>query len=271
MVPVFLFRVATKSLSTFIAGIGNQGGMSMSNNYDVDFSFDPTKCADLLKRMGDYGITFASGGSTASEGDADGVGTSIPTVSSGTMLKLLCDEAQLPNIQAATGQITGRMLGEGQVNYPHTKVYSDFQLGWMGDANMIPLKFLNLWYGFIFQELDSGGQEILPQKEITASLSTIKEKSSTSTVDQNIRVAYPDSYLCNILITKTDRGADAPNQKAPISYRMLNAFPYSIDAVPLSYGASQIVKITANFYYQKHKVVYNDVSNFQQSSSINLL
>ena len=99
----------------------------MSNNYDVDFSFDPTKCADLLSRMGDYGITFASGGSTASEGDADGVGTSIPTVSSGTMLKLLCDEAQLPNIQAATGQITGRMLGEGQVNYPHTKVYSDFQ------------------------------------------------------------------------------------------------------------------------------------------------
>ena len=35
----------------------------------------------------------------------------------------LCDEAQLPNVQAATGTLKGRYLGEGQVNYPHTQEF----------------------------------------------------------------------------------------------------------------------------------------------------
>ena len=34
-------------------------------------------------------------------------------------------------------------MGEGQVNYAHTRVFSEFQLGFQCDANMVPLKFLN--------------------------------------------------------------------------------------------------------------------------------
>ena len=29
--------------------------------------------------------------------------------------------------------------------------------------------------------------------------------------------------------------------------------------IPLSFGSSQLVKCTANFYYGKHRVVYNDL------------
>ena len=42
-------------------------------------------------------------------------------------------------------------------------------------------------------------------------------------------------------------------------YILEDIYPYSIDAVPMSYGTSQITKVTANFYYTKHTVVYNDV------------
>ena len=66
------------------------------------------------------------------------------------IFEFLCDEAQLPNIQAATGTIEGRYLGEGQVNYPHTRVFTEVQLGFQCDANMTPLKYLNDWYGKIF-------------------------------------------------------------------------------------------------------------------------
>ena len=45
------------------------------------------------------------------------------------IFEFLCDEAQLPNIQAATGTIEGRYTGEGQVNYPHTRVFTEVQLG----------------------------------------------------------------------------------------------------------------------------------------------
>ena len=68
------------------------------------------------------------------------------------IFEFLCDEAQLPNIQAATGTIEGRYTGEGQVNYPHTRVFTEVQLGFQCDANMTPLKYLNDWYGRIFNE-----------------------------------------------------------------------------------------------------------------------
>ncbi|BCV04589.1 MAG: hypothetical protein CM15mV89_0310 [Caudoviricetes sp.] len=37
------------------------------------------------------------------------------------MFSFLCDEAQLPNVQAASGTLKGRYLGEGQINYAHTR------------------------------------------------------------------------------------------------------------------------------------------------------
>ena len=58
-----------------------------------------------------------------------------------------------------TGQTSGRLLGEGQVNYAHTRLYTDFQLGWICDADLTPLKFLNVWYGHIFGELDTKGNQ----------------------------------------------------------------------------------------------------------------
>ena len=45
-------------------------------------------------------------------------------------------------------------------------------------------------------------------------------------------------------------------------YTLIDCFPYAIDAVPLSYGASQVTKVTANFYYSKYSIVYNDIRNF---------
>lgn len=230
------------SLKTFIDTVKDQGGFSISNNFDLEFNFNSG--SQLINRLSDGGIKFGN------------------DTSSGTLLKILCDEAQLPNIQAATGQITGRFLGEGQINYPHTKLYSDFQLGWLCDANMLPLKFLNLWYGFIFQDYDTKGKEIKPTITSGKSLDQLKGNSgalnnSNALLQKSVRLNYPEDYMCNIVITKTERGAKAPNERASISYTMIDAFPYAIDAVPMSYGASQITKVTANFYYAKHSVVYN--------------
>ena len=70
----------------------------------------------------------------------------------GNALSFMCDEAQLPNTQAATGTIKGRYLGEGEINYPHTRIFTEMQLGFQCTADMGPLKFLNDWYGNIFRE-----------------------------------------------------------------------------------------------------------------------
>ena len=65
-------------------------------------------------------------------------------------LTLFCEEASLPGMMANTGQTTGVYMGEGQVNYAHTKSFTDITLGWTCDANLLPLKFLNTWIDFIF-------------------------------------------------------------------------------------------------------------------------
>ena len=39
---------------------------------------------------------------------------------------------------------------------------------------------------------------------------------------------------------------------------MEECYPYSIDTVPLSYGTSQLTRVSANFYYAKHSVVYQN-------------
>jgi hypothetical protein len=226
----------------------------MSNNYDVEFTFNSS--SGLMERFSSYGFEFKNGSTLST----------VPT-SSASIIKILCDEAQLPNVQSATGQTTGKYLGEGQVNYPHTRLYSDFQLSWMCDANMIPLKFLNTWYEWIFQNYDVAGTIINPkQVNPNTILTDIKKEAFVADSVRAVKLNYPNTYLANIVITKTERGRNAPNSRAPIAYTMIDAYPYSIDAIPLSYGASQITKVSANFYYAKHQVTYNNISKLENDS-----
>jgi len=224
------------SLDTFLQSIAQRGGMSMTNGYDVDFNL-PSSLANYLNPwVGD--VTNARSPSEK-----------------GIMIKLLCDEAQLPNVQAATGSVSGRFLGESQVNYPYAKFYSDLSLTWMCDADMIPLKFVTAWHSYIF----NGGDPDDP-KTSEAGLNTIKNITPRP-INRAVRLKYPEEYACPTMrITKTERNGVAPNGRASVTYILENAYPYSIDSVPLSYGTSQITKVTANFYYQKHTVVFGDAT-----------
>jgi hypothetical protein len=250
-----------KGIASFMSVMAANGGMSYSNNFDVEFSFTRQANSPLLQRFNSFGYGFKQGNNIT--GSIDTIQSSSP----GAVLKMFCDEAQLPNIQAATGQLTGRFLGEGQINYPHTKMYSDFQLSWMCDANMTPLKFLNLWYGFIFQDYNPRGEAINPDHKKRQTLLSVKSGSGASGgdnayVEKTVRLHFPDEYLGNIIVTKTEKGKSAANSRAAIAYTMIDCFPYSIDAVPLSYGASQVTKVSANFYYAKHQVTFNDIRGF---------
>ena len=232
------------SLNTFIAAIAKNGGMSMTNGYDVEFELPPGLKKEVDQTVGN--VSAAADGS-----DPAGV------------IKLLCDEAQLPNIQAATGQMNGRYLGEKQLSYPYAKFYSDISLSWMCDANMTPLKFLTVWHHWIFGGADLGPNQDSPkilQKNslsLGRNLTEIKQQPD-HLINRAVRLKYPEEYLAKVRITKTEKGPFAPNQRTPISYVLQDAYPYSIDAIPLSYGTSQITRVTANFYYAKHTVIFRD-------------
>jgi hypothetical protein len=232
------------SINGFIEAIAANGGMSMSNGYEVEFDLSSTgELQGLVSKV-------AGNIATDSEGNK------------GFLVKYLCDEAQLPSVQAMTGQINGRHLGEGQINYAHTKMYSDFSLSWMCDANMTPLKFLTMWHSYIF----NGGNADVPVADLAGNRFDSFKGSANSRTDRpfnrSIRLKFPNQYMAKVKICKTERGKNAPNSRSSVIYLMEDCYPYAVDAVPLSYGASQITKVTANFYYAKHTVFFNDISKF---------
>ena len=258
-----IFSVSqSKGLAKFVDVIAQQGGMSYSNNFDVVFNFGNTDHQLIRDRFKKIGLEFGLGTSSA---DTD---EKLDGSQAADVLKMFCEEAQLPNVQSSTGNLTGVRLGEGQINYATGKLYTDFQLGWMCDANMTPLKFLNSWQSFIFNEYDSDNNDVLDEtgKYIRTGASLSELKSETGTLgsrDKSIRLHYPDQYQCNITITKTEKGKSAANSRASMMYTLIDCFPYAIDAVPLSYGASQVTKVTANFYYSKYSILYNNITDFQ--------
>ena len=184
--------------------------MSFSNSFKVDIR----------------GTGTASGGNSIS----DDYG-----MSGDNMFSFLCDEAQLPNVQAATGTLKGRYLGEGQINYAHTRVFTEFQLGFQCDADMTPLKYLNSWFGQIFSEIPGDG-------------GTYENQRST-------RLEYPSNYCRDIYITKSEMGVTGAASRESICYVMERAWPFAIDAVPLQFGTAQITKVTAQFYYTRHHII----------------
>jgi hypothetical protein len=225
----------TKSLQAFMTEMAAYGGMSFSNGYDVDIEF-PTSAAELKTKLT----------------------TDFPEWNKDEgILHIMCEEAQLPNVQAATGQLQGRYLGENQLHYSYARFFSDLSLTWMCDANMTPLKFFNAWTNYMFD--GSGGETI--QEAGSLRLKKLTGKGPLP-LERTIRPQFPEKYLSNMRITKVEKGPSAPNERASIAYILQDCYPYSIDSVPLSYGTSQITKVTVNFYYAKHSIVNNNMKGY---------
>lgn len=194
----------------FLAGI--KQGMAMSNTFEVQFKSLPGKLTAALNE----------------------VGFSDPNLGATKNLVLLCEEASLPGIMASTGQTTGVLMGEGQVNYAHTKSYQDVTLGWTCDANLLPLKFLNAWSSVIFSDIKENGKII------------------GGGIYSRNRLSYPEEYMCKeLVITKGERNKGSTLGRVGGIYTLYDAWPYSIQSTPVSYGASTLLKVTASFYYRR--------------------
>ena len=203
--------------------IGNKGGMSLTTGFDVYFQFGDRVSIDQK---------------FYNNGDDD-------------VVHMLCDEAQLPNVQSATGGMN-RYLGEGTVQYPHTRMFTDVSLGFLCDAQMTPFKFFSNWYGMIYGDemVDMGGNGV-------------EGARGTSPLQKNRvnRLKYMDEYQATVKIMKTEPNNASPSGRVPTVVMLENAYPYAIDAVPLAYGSSQVTRVNVNFYYSRHTVVSGNPGN----------
>jgi hypothetical protein len=169
---------------------------------------------------------------------------------------LLCSEASLPTSSFATGEVRDNFMGIPQ-EFAHTRLYTDIDFTFYVDTNYVNLKIFESWMDYI-----SGGSE-----------------AEISELDENYyrRMRYPDTYkVQTMFISKFERDFNSQ-----IDYQFINAFPKLVTAIPVSYGAADLLKVSVQFTYDRYIVNprgsirksntsgFNDITRVANDSTIN--
>ena len=168
----------------------------------------------------------------------------------GTKLGLLCTDASLPSSTYATAEVKDNFIGVTQ-EFAHTRIYTDIDFTFYIDHDYQVLKFFEFWMNFV-----SGGSEI-PQSNVNA----IKNGNYYR------RFNYPKYYKnSEIYIKKFERDYLQTNGKRSINYQFINAFPKSVTSIPVSYGPTDLLKVTVTMNYDRY--LYNkEVSEVNSTNS----
>ena len=144
-------------------------------------------------------------------------------------LSLLCAEASLPTSSMATGEVRDNFMGIPQ-EFAHTRLYTDIDFTFYVDSNYLNLRIFEAWMDYI-----AGGSQL-----------EINELSE----NYYRRMNYPDNYkVQTMFISKFERDFNSQ-----IDYQFINAFPKLVTAIPVSYGAADLLKVTVSFTYDRYIV-----------------
>ena len=140
---------------------------------------------------------------------------------------LLCAEASLPTSSMATAEVRDNFMGVPQ-EFAHTRLYTDIDFTFYIDSNYVNLRIFEAWMDYI-----AGGSELNELNE-----------------NYYRRMNYPDNYkVQTMFISKFERDFNSQ-----IDYQFVNAFPKLVTAIPVSYGAADLLKVTVSFTYDRYIV-----------------
>lgn len=144
------------------------------------------------------------------------------------LIELSCSEASLPGSSLVTNEINNDYTGVTE-RHAYRRLYDDrSDFTFYVDKNYYIIDYFENWIAFISGENDLGGQA-----EPTF----------------NYRVKFPNDYKTeNLFITKFERDYTG----RPLTYKFINAYPISINSMPVSYDSSQLLKCTVSFTYSRY-------------------
>jgi hypothetical protein len=152
---------------------------------------------------------------------------------------LLCCRASLPGSGFATADIVGKYQGVAE-KFAHTRTFVQIDMDFYVDTGYKSLKFLEHWMEFMSSGSETGGTQVGDD---------VSPIGADPLVDGfHFRMRYPNEYKCDeTRIIKFER-----DYKRYIEYRFFGLFPISLNATPVSYEGSQILKATASFHYDRY-------------------
>ena len=151
----------------------------------------------------------------------------IPGANSDEDYMLSCMEASLPGTSLATVELTNDHSGITERHVHRRQYDTTASFTFLVDRDYKQIKLFETWIGYIVNEQNSKDPNYF------------------------YRVNFPNQYKTMIGITKFERDY-LKNKRPPLEYRFLNAYPISIDSMPVSYEGVQTLKCTVNFNFSRY-------------------
>ena len=154
-------------------------------------------------------------------------------------IQLMCSEAVLPGSNLATYEINNDRTGVTE-KHVHRRIFDDrIDLTFYVDAGLYqPIKFFEQWMDYITNTAEEGVQ-------IPASLLQKEDPNYF------YRMRYPDDYMMEqgLIVRKFEK-----DHQNILEYEFVRAFPLAINAMPVSYDTSSLLKCTVSMSYIRYFV-----------------
>lgn len=160
------------------------------------------------------------------------------------MIEISCTEASLPGSSLATNEINNDFSGVTE-RHAYRRLYDDrADFTFYVDTEYRVIDFFENWISYIVGEDTLTGQG---------------DKT------YNYRVNYPKNYITqNLYITKFEKN----HSGRILEYKFVNAYPISINSMPVSYDSSQLLKCTVSFTYSRY-VIDRRFGKFERTNNSN--
>ena len=148
----------------------------------------------------------------------------IPDANSDQDYMLSCMEASLPGTSLATAELTNDHTGITERHVHRRQYDTTSSFTFLVDRNYKQIGLFEQWIGYIVNEQNSAQPNYF------------------------YRVNFPKQYQTTIYINKFEKDYKGRN----LEYQFLNAYPISINAMPVTYEGAQTVKCTVNFNFSRY-------------------
>ena len=151
----------------------------------------------------------------------------LPTgeVQDDRMWSLSCAEAALPGTSLATNELLNDHTGVTERHAYRRQYDTTSSFTFYVDHDYKIINFFEKWIGYIVNE-------------------------QNSTADNYFyRVNFPKLYQTSIYVKKFEK-----DYERILEYRFLKAYPISINTMPITYNASELLRCTVNFNFSRYVV-----------------
>ena len=164
----------------------------------------------------------------------------LPTgeVQDDRMWSLSCSEAALPGTSLATSELVNDHTGITERHAYRRQYDTTSSFTFYVDHDYKIINFFEKWIGYIVGENETN-------------TATLNDGTDITPLSDNYfyRVNFPKLYQTSIYVKKFEK-----DYNRVLEYRFLKAYPISINSMPVTYEASQLLKCTVNFNFSRYLV-----------------